>query len=80
MKCKKRPTSHNKRLAQKCLFGIFGFRKTPFGLSPSAVFCSTTFLLLLKLLRNFFYRNSKNVANLNTLCNIFVRVFLDADK
>ena len=23
----------NTRLAQKCLFGIFGFRKTPFGLS-----------------------------------------------
>jgi len=27
-------TSHNTRLAQKCLYGIFGFRKTPFRLRP----------------------------------------------
>jgi hypothetical protein len=30
-------------LALTALFGRFGFRKTPVGLSPFVVFCSTTF-------------------------------------
>jgi hypothetical protein len=45
------------------LFGRFGFRKTPFGLSPSAVFCSTTFLQPCKTF-GFAYSGCKNVANL----------------
>jgi hypothetical protein len=40
-------------------FRRLGFRKTPFGLAPSAVFCSSTFLLLLERFV-FLYRNSKN--------------------
>jgi hypothetical protein len=37
-------TAYNTRLAQNHLFGGFGFHKTLFGLTPSAMFCSTTFL------------------------------------
>ena len=53
----------NTRLAQKCLFGILGFRKTPFGLTPSAVFGSITFLQPYKTY-GFAYSDCKNVANL----------------
>jgi len=40
---KKDFTSPNTRLAQKCLYGIFGFRKTPFGLRPLRHFASPHF-------------------------------------
>jgi hypothetical protein len=42
-------------------FRRLGFRKTPVGLTPFVVFCSTTFLRLLERFA-FLYRNRKNVA------------------
>ena len=38
-----RRTALNTRLAQKCLIGIFGLRKTPFGLRPLRYFAPPHF-------------------------------------
>jgi hypothetical protein len=46
-----------------------GFRKTPVGLAPFVVFCSTTVLWLLERFA-FLYRNRKTVAySRNVMCH-----------
>jgi len=55
--------SHNTRLAQKCLYGIFGLRKTPFGLRPLRHFAPPHFACPAKPY-GFAYSGRQNVANL----------------
>jgi hypothetical protein len=70
---KAKPTALNKRLALTALFGRFGFRKNAVGLRPLCIFTPPHFFAPVKMLRIFPYRAQKNVANLVSLCEIFLQ-------
>ena len=61
--------SHNTRLAQKCLFGIFGFRKTPFGLRPLRHFATPHFACPAKPSVSLI-RAGKTSVTLNVKCHL----------
>jgi hypothetical protein len=66
-----RHLTFGKRIAA---FRRLGFRKTPFGLSPSAVFCSSTFFCARKNASHFSLSGAKKRRLPFTLCEMAAKL------